>query len=241
MQWIKKLKKKRKRFVYWKVPFQCSALTYHPSWNRLDISFLIFPKVSSDGFSVTQVIVVQLVWRQAFGMSALSSLLQMREIRLETLKYTFYWSVWELTAVLLSGGLECVLGCLKASACYCHYTQAEATAVWDWRAMVSTSEHGTLPGRVSRRAKHQAGLQRLLYQRLGDPRHCLRRKPGKVKKASPSHTPGKRALHYRHHLFPFSLSVFIGIKKLNAGGNVPQIDWFHNWKIFPERAGNSRE
>lgn len=38
------------------------------------------------------------------------SLLQMREIRLETLKYHSPWSVWELTAVLLSGGLECVLG-----------------------------------------------------------------------------------------------------------------------------------
>lgn len=38
------------------------------------------------------------------------SLLQMREIRLETLKYHSPCTVWELTAVLLSGGLESVLG-----------------------------------------------------------------------------------------------------------------------------------
>lgn len=153
MQWIQKLKKKA--FVYWKDPFQCFALMYHPSWNRLDVSFLVsFQRChwwwlmvltcSPDDCATAGLKTG--IW----DVCSRISLLQLIEIKLGDIKISLLveclgadssaavrWS-WICARRVLRPLLAVVIILLRA------------TAVWDSRAMgVSASEHGILPGTVS--------------------------------------------------------------------------------------------
>lgn len=111
-----------------------------------------------------------------------------------------------------------------------------ATAVWDWRAMgcPPPSMEPCQEGSPTLRAKHQAGLQNCWMNGCGTPRRCLRRKPGKVKKCISFPCPWEDE-HSTMGTASFPpLSVFGGIKKLNAANVSP--NWLiHNWKIFPEK------